>query len=623
MIARAGRAALAGALATVLAAAVQAAIPEDPRGVLDRYLEATGGRAAALAERSVHVKGTLAAFGLQGSFESWSQRPDRNASVTVIGPFTLREGYDGRVAWRVDQNGKFSRLDGKDLDDARASAWFENGAWLAPDQGGGAIVRLPDESDSSRRYAVLEVTPPQGRSRRLWFSLDSGVLARSVGRQDQHTVTQRFSDFRTTAGRLRPHVITISSASMPGNDVRLTVDSVWIDAGFDPAVFEPRDLATRDVRFLAAPPARLPFDYSARHVWLRASVNGRPEENFLLDTGASVTVIDSAYAARVGLRTEGAIQVSGAGAAGGASLSRVDSLRLGGPGGGVVLLGQKVAVMALDRWLEPFFWRSTAGVLGYDFVSRFVTEVGYDGRTIVLHEPGTFRYRGKGAAIPLTMAGNIPVVKARLDDRYEGEFRLDVGSGSTVDLHAPFVERHRLRERAGKTLEVTGGGFGGTFTTSLTRMAKFQIGPHAWERPLVSLSRATTGGLSSQDYAGNIGNQILERFTCTFDYERRVVYLEPGQRFAEPDRFSLAGVQLARFGEVVRAMQVLPGSPAEQAGVHADDQVVRLDGRAISSYTLDQVNEVLERGQPGAKHVIEVLRDGKRRKLTIRLREML
>src|SRR5436309_5620241 len=56
------------------------------------------------------------------------------------------------------------------------------------------------------------------------------------------------------------------------------------------------------------------------------------------------------------------------------------------------------------------------------------------------------------------------------------------------------------------------------------------IGPYSWREPMLTFSGASSGALASEDYAGNIGNQILQRFKCTFDYERRVLYLEPSDR---------------------------------------------------------------------------------------------
>ena len=85
----------------------------------------------------------------------------------------------------------------------------------------------------------------------------------------------------------------------------------------------------------------------------------------------------------------------------------------------------------------------------------------------------------------------------------------------------------------------------------------------------------------------------------------------------------MAGVQLARLGGSIRALHVLPGSAAEAAGVEADDEVMAIDRRPMSSYTLDDVNLMFENGRPGEKHVLRVMRGGKKRTLTLRLKTML
>ena len=95
-------------VALVAAPAARATITPEAARVVERYVAAIGGRAAVDAERSVHSRSTLQAFGFTGSLEGWSQRPDRIASQTALGPFTLKDGYDGTTAWRIDQNGKLS-----------------------------------------------------------------------------------------------------------------------------------------------------------------------------------------------------------------------------------------------------------------------------------------------------------------------------------------------------------------------------------------------------------------------------------------------------------------------------------------------------------------------------------
>jgi len=280
-------------------------------------------------------------------------------------------------------------------------------------------------------------------------------------------------------------------------------------------------------------------------------------------------------------------------------------------------------VIALGPFLAPYFWREVGGVIGFDFIQRFVDEIDYDHRTLTLHDPGSFRYAGKGTAIPMTLAGATPVVAMKLDRSLDGLYRVDVGSSATVDLHTPYVKQHHLDQGGGARVEMTGGGFGGTFHTTARRMKRLDIGPYGWDRPIVALSQATEGAFTSEDYAGNIGNQILERFRCTFDYERRVVYLEPGARYAEPDAFPRSGVQLARYGDRVVALAVLKDSPAARAGMLEDDQLITIDGRPLEEWTPDAVAETLDRGKPGSTHTVEVARGARRLRLELKLRDLL
>jgi membrane-associated protease RseP (regulator of RpoE activity) len=222
----------------------------------------------------------------------------------------------------------------------------------------------------------------------------------------------------------------------------------------------------------------------------------------------------------------------------------------------------------------------------------------------------------------MTLAGTAPVVDMTLDGGTTGQFRVDVGSGSTVDLHVPFVKQHDLMRLPGRSVEVTGGGFGGTFKTTVRRLKTLRIGSFIVKAPLVGLSQATTGGFTSEDYAGNIGNRLLDRFRLTLDFERRVLWLEPGRRFAEPDVFPRAGVQLVRLDDGVHAMQVLPGSAAAAAGVREGDEVVAIDGTPVAEWTADRVSETLERGAAGSRHTLTLRRDGVTTTLTLKLREL-
>lgn len=612
---------------TFPAISARAEITPEARAAVDRYLAATGGRAALDSIRSTHVKAKISALGLVGTTESWTRLPDRRATETLLGPFKILDGYDGRVAWRTDPaSGKPMRLDGKDLEEAVAGAWYDNERWLSPDQGGGKVAIAGTERDAVGAYTVIEVTPPTGRPRRFYLNDATGLIDRASTKRDQLEIVSRFSDYRLVpGGRKIAHRQLTQITGMPANDLSVEIDSYAVNEDVAATRFAlPGADPVSDVRWLATPgSARLPFDYSTRHIWLEASVNGGPAAQFIFDTGASITVIDSAYAAKIGLATEGTLQGQGAGSTGMASFSRLRSLRVSGQDGdGVELQDVKVAVLSINH-LAPFFWRECAGVLGYDFISRFVTEIDYDAKTLALHDPKNWSYRGPGIALPITLGATVPVVRMKLDGAYEGDFRIDVGSSSTVDLHGPFVKRHDLDRQVQGGVLVTGGGFGGTFSNRLVRMKSLELGPFSWKDPIVSLSRAESGAFASEDYAGNIGNRILERFRVTLDYERRTLHLEPARRFAAPDRFSRAGVQLARFGDRVEAMQVLPGSPAERAGLTAGDTVVAIDRKPTLSYSVEQLDALFEDGKAGRSVRFDVDRAGKKLRLDVKLAEIL
>jgi hypothetical protein len=425
---------------------------------------------------------------------------------------------------------------------------------------------------------------------------------------------------------VRAFTTRVGLVTMPANQMVTHADSfaVNVDVGAVPFA-APDSAGGTAVRWLGTSrEVTLPFDYRARHVWLKASINGGPPEDFLFDTGASVTVIDSTFAATHGIATHGRMQAAGAGASGSASFADLGSLAVSGPGGaGVELRDVKVAVMSVNPMFARFFWGEMAGVLGYDFISRFVVTIDYDAHTLVLDDPRSFTYAGHGTALPMKLNGVVPSVELTLDGKDRGEFRLDVGSSSTVDVHGPFGRAHGIERRLRQARTVTGAGFGGQFVSVLGRLRRMAIGPYEWKDPMVSVARATEGAFASEDFAGNIGNRLLERFRVTFDYERRQLWLEPGRRYHDRDAFTRTGLLLGWWPDRIEAMSVLPDSPAARAGVREGDRVSAIDGRPAPEWTLAELDALFETGPDGRRVGITVSRDGQEHTLAIVLREML
>jgi hypothetical protein len=347
-----------------------------------------------------------------------------------------------------------------------------------------------------------------------------------------------------------------------------------------------------------------------RLIWVRASINGALLADFIVDSGASITVIDSAYAATIGLQALGQGETQGAGAVGHASLASLRAIRIdSGDGGGVELTNRTVAVLPISASLAPTLWHEFAGVLGYDALREFAVEVDYDQRTLTFNDPAAFHYSGSGSKLPFTLAGGVPVIAMKLDDRYQGDFRVDLGNAGATVLQGAFAAKQGIQPSNAVT--AAGMGFGGRYPVQIFRMKSMELGPLRWKDPIVSVSQANAGVLANEDFAGLIGNQVLERFKCTFDYPHRVLYLEPGAQAGTRDRFTRVGLILVRSDGIARAIQVLAGSAAERAGLRVGDAVGTIDGQRVSSWNLDELRKRFEDTGDPNDVVLGISRDGK------------
>jgi hypothetical protein len=610
----------------VIAVPADGEAPRAARAVIDHYLQATGGRTAFEAESTLHVKGRLVADGMKGTYEAWIRQPDGFATRVTLGSLRLRTGCWGQVAWETDLNSNRVRvLDGKDLEAELEEAWFQTEQWARSGEGGGTVAVGSSSFMGDVQRQALEITPPVGRSRTLWFDTKTGFLDRVRSAQDHHQGQEWLLDYRLRAGRKRPLSLRPDDALLDGQRDGLTIDSVWANVPVAGALFEPPAPRVDDHAWLKSPGrAQLPLRYESRAVWVKASINGAPPADFILDTGCSVTSLDRDYALSLGLVAEGSSVVEGIGAQAEAAYSTVERLRLAGPDGdGVELRSLHVSLVDLSDWVEPVLWRKTAGLIGYDFFSRFVTEIDYDHGRVTLQDPEGFAYRGRGEAVPMGLAHGVPTIQLTLGSGCSGVFLVDVGNSAALAVFGSMVTRCGLGRSSRRELKVYGGGIGGGYPEWLGRLDSLRIGPFAWRDPLVGLSYSTHGLIGSQDYSGNVGNSVLERFTCTFDYAHGRLYLEPGARYGERDVYSRLGAYFARIGDKVLAVGIVSDSPADSAGLELFDEMLAIDGRPVSKLTRGDLDRLFTDGPEGATHTITVLRETKSMDIEVTLRDVI
>lgn len=348
-------------------------------------------------------------------------------------------------------------------------------------------------------------------------------------------------------------------------------------------------------------------------------LDGHGPYRFIFDTGASANLVSPEVARALGLRVTARGEESGTGEkslpTGAATVGVVELGRLR-------LLAQPFLVLSMEDMPPVFGAERVDGVIGQSVLTRVVTTVDYEFERLVFTERAAFRAPRVAAAVPFRAGGPLPEVAASLDG-VAGWFGLDTGARSSLLLLSAFVEGHHLRERYEPRLEgITGWGLGGPIRSQLARARQFDLGPYRIERPLVRLSLQRSGMLATGSTAGLVGPDILGQFTLTFDYADTTVYLQKNSRFGLPITYDRSGMWIVPDSAGFQALDVIPGGPADQAGVRKGDVLEGVDGKPAKNLLLPDVRDSLRRSPVGTRVRLRIRRQDAPLELTLVLRDL-
>jgi hypothetical protein len=235
------------------------------------------------------------------------------------------------------------------------------------------------------------------------------------------------------------------------------------------------------------------------------------------------------------------------------------------------------------------------GIIGYSLFDRFVVELDYDSSVMRLHDPASFEAPERARVLPFTLRNNKPFVTVQVTpnggEPYAAEVVVDLGAAHAISLNTG--ESPSIRRPADSIETVLGRGLLGEVHGQVGRIAQLGLDDIVLENVLASFpveEHQNPSGMNS--YAGNLGSEVLRRFTTIFDYSRERMLLIPNESFSEPFLFDRSGVRFDH-DQTLRVEQVLPGSPAAEAGIEVGDVVTHLDGDALSGEDVYDLREAL------------------------------
>lgn len=370
-------------------------------------------------------------------------------------------------------------------------------------------------------------------------------------------------------------------------------------------------LITGKIYFACGQQAAIPFRSANHELFIPVCLAAAPGDtlNFMFDSGAGKTLLDSAAARRLQVTPSAIHQVTGAGGTTTMKVANGLTLLIGN-----IRLDSITAVISDLSEASAIMGLRMDGIIGYDVLRRYPLEVNMDQQRIIIYSASRDLPKVKGTPLSFRFFPQIPFLpeirasfKARNGKTYSGDYLLDSGAGLTALLNTPYVQAEQLDALPGKRMTLRTAGVTVPSERTVTRIDAFSFSGFHFEDLPIQLAR-TQGGISAlPQIAGLLGNELLYRFNLLFDFPDQAIYLSPNRQYPAPMAFPLCGFQLKTDGHRLWVAHLVANSPEAAAGMRENEEVLQIDGHR--GLTLQQARALL---QQAGKVIHLTLRQGRR-----------
>ena len=212
-----------------------------PDEIMEKSIQATGGREAMMKMTSTVLTGTMdiVAMGGKATTEVYAKAPDKHLTVTKVeGYGEIKQGYDGKTAWSMEPQRGLVDLSGAELAQARLDAQF-NGELRWKELYPKAEV-TGKEKVGERECWVLKLTPAEGPPVVRYYDAETLLMSKVVvtanAPQGPVEIPVEFSDWRDIGNGVKgPYTMKVT---LPGVGELITkFTDVKINVEIDDAKF--------------------------------------------------------------------------------------------------------------------------------------------------------------------------------------------------------------------------------------------------------------------------------------------------------------------------------------------------------------------------------------------------
>ncbi len=328
-------------------------------------------------------------------------------------------------------------------------------------------------------------------------------------------------------------------------------------------------------------------------IFVECRVNNSATGTFIFDTGAAMTILDSAFAAANNIDASSKIRSVVSGQEYPAVNDMIWTFK------GVQALGINARVFNTAQ-LSSVIGHAIDGIIGYDLLDKFVVVIDYSRSEISFHDPVGYQYNGQGEKVQLYVEGKWPLVNVTLEQKNkkaDGKLILDTGSLTALSLNRDELSDTTVPFPISFGISGSGGG------SKFGRLSSISIGRHKISHPVAGFPAGTVD--TSDPLAkrinelsmGLIGSELLKKFTVTLDYAHKHAYFEQNADFDDAVIFDMSGLTIITTDSEYKQFMIIaliPQSPAEIAGLQAGDMIAEINDTPAAQYNLAQIRELFK-----------------------------
>ena len=376
--------------------------------------------------------------------------------------------------------------------------------------------------------------------------------------------------------------------------------------------------------------ADIPFEFINNFIVINLNFNGKLPLRFIYDTGAEHTILNKREIGDfLGLEYEREFRVAGSDLKEELVAYLARNIVLDLPG--KMRTGKEdILVLEEDYFhFEEYAGVNVDGILAGHIFSQYVVQINYNLHVITVYDRKHFKTPEAGfTEIPVEIFRNKMYFRTNLlqnDSIIPVKLLLDSGAALPLLL---FSDTHPLLTPPPNAVSSNiGMGLGGFLEGFTGRIQKLELGTLKQEGVLSYFQ--TLDSLIDAPYInkrnGLVGNALLCRFELIIDFNKSKIWLKPGKDYHKAFLYDRSGITVIATGQRFNTFivqHVLPNSPAAAVGIQKGDVLHRLNFLHAKSISLSDVLRILQK-KPGKKVHITVLREGKKLRKTIVLRDLI